>query len=397
MDNLKITYRFNFPDGNKAEFPVEISRDTIEVVRDSHSEVPEWTRLEFHKCPHCPLDETSHPQCPLSASISSVVARFESILSYEQMDVEVETEERTVTKSVSAQQGLSALLGLIMATSGCPHTGFLKPMARFHLPLASEEETVYRAVSMYLLAQYFTNEEEGEPDLTLSGLRKIYENLQELNRAMATRIREAITQDAAVNAIVVLDFSHKRCRLPSKTISTVCARCFRLTRFGSRQSKRGHNDRNKGRSPMPIEQMTPPEAKETLDQDGDVLYLDVRTEQEFAMGHPERAINIPVVFPGPGGQMVPNPDFLNVVEKVIPKDATVVCGCQVGARSQMAAELMEREGYSKLFNMRGGFGGLQDPATGEVVMGWQDEGFPVESDVSDENSYAGMKRKAGSS
>jgi hypothetical protein len=34
----------------------------------------------------------------------------------------------------------------------------VKPMARFHLPLASEEETIYRATTMYLLAQYFLRE-----------------------------------------------------------------------------------------------------------------------------------------------------------------------------------------------------------------------------------------------
>ena len=34
--------------------------------------------------------------------------------------------------------------GLIMATAGCPWTDRLRPMARFHLPFATEAETVYR-------------------------------------------------------------------------------------------------------------------------------------------------------------------------------------------------------------------------------------------------------------
>ena len=37
-----------------------------------------------------------------------------------------------------------------MALSGCPVLEQLKPMARFHLPFASVEETIYRAASMYL-------------------------------------------------------------------------------------------------------------------------------------------------------------------------------------------------------------------------------------------------------
>ena len=59
---------------------------------------------------------------------------------------------------------------------------------------------------MYLLAQYFVHHAGGKPDFDLDGLRKVYENLQTLNSAMADRLREAIRQDAAVNALVILDF-----------------------------------------------------------------------------------------------------------------------------------------------------------------------------------------------
>ena len=56
-------------------------------------------------------------------------------------------------RETSAQQAMSSVLGLIMATSGCPWTDRLRPMARFHLPFASEAETLYRSVGMFLLAR----------------------------------------------------------------------------------------------------------------------------------------------------------------------------------------------------------------------------------------------------
>jgi hypothetical protein len=56
--------------------------------------------------------------------------------------------------------------------------------------------------------------------------------------------------------------------------------------------------------------------------------------------------------------------------------------------------MMEQAGYGDLVNMQGGFGGLQDPATGEVITGWQDEGYPVESGSTDANSYDAQKVKA---
>jgi rhodanese-related sulfurtransferase len=142
---------------------------------------------------------------------------------------------------------------------------------------------------------------------------------------------------------------------------------------------------------MPIEQLTPHETKEAIDADPDSLFIDVRTANEFVGGHPEGSLNIPVLISGPGG-MQPNPDFLSVAEKVLPKDRRIVCSCQVGKRSQMAAEILEQAGYSDLVNVRGGFGGEMNPATGQIVVpGWRDAGLPVS--VSDENSYEALKNR----
>jgi hypothetical protein len=47
-------------------------------------------------------------------------------------------------------------MGLLIAGSSCPYTHFFKPMARFHLPFANKDETLWRAAATYLLARYFT-------------------------------------------------------------------------------------------------------------------------------------------------------------------------------------------------------------------------------------------------
>ena len=143
---------------------------------------------------------------------------------------------------------------------------------------------------------------------------------------------------------------------------------------------------------MAIAQLEPREAKAAMDEAGNAVYLDVRTAMEFAQGHPEGAINIPVAVPGAAG-MVPNPDFLNVVQKVLPdKDQPVFCGCQVGMRSQMAAEAMARAGYSNLVNVQGGFGGKIENGV-LVVVGWRDSNLPIETEVNAANSYASLKAR----
>ncbi len=143
-----------------------------------------------------------------------------------------------------------------------------------------------------------------------------------------------------------------------------------------------------------INQQQPAEAHETLKKNPDAIYLDVRTEAEFAAGHPDGAINIPVVFIKGPGQMEVNPDFVEVAQKVLPKNKKLVVGCMAGGRSQRACEMLEDAGYTDLTNVTGGFGGQRDSSGTVVVKGWRDSGLPVSTDISG-NSYQVQRKKAG--
>jgi rhodanese-related sulfurtransferase len=145
---------------------------------------------------------------------------------------------------------------------------------------------------------------------------------------------------------------------------------------------------------MPINQAEPPQAHEILKSNPEAIYLDVRTEPEFAQGHPAGAINVPVVFFKGPGQMELNGEFVDVVVKTLPREKKLVVGCLAGGRSQRACELLEAAGYIDLTNVRGGFGGARDASGQVVVAGWRDAGLPVSSEVGD-NSYQALRRKAG--
>jgi rhodanese-related sulfurtransferase len=145
---------------------------------------------------------------------------------------------------------------------------------------------------------------------------------------------------------------------------------------------------------MPINQVEPPQAHEILKSNPEAIYLDVRTEPEFAQGHPEGAINVPVVFIKGPGQMELNGEFVDVVAKTLAPGKKLVVGCLAGGRSQRACELLEAAGYTDLTNVRGGFGGARDAAGQVAVTGWRDAGLPVSSEVGD-NSYQALRRKAG--
>jgi len=101
-------------------------------------------------------------------------------------------------------EGLSSIFGVIMATSDCPVMEFLKPMARFHLPFATIEETTVRTASMYLLAQYFKYKDAPGMKFDFRTLENHYSKVKLVNEGLLERINSVSSEDADKNAIVTL-------------------------------------------------------------------------------------------------------------------------------------------------------------------------------------------------
>ena len=204
-DTFTITYQFTFPDHGEEIFNLHFDARTIELITDTHEPPPLWTELEHHQCPHCPLTVATHPHCPVAINLSMAINRFDHLMSFEKVVVKVLNTERHVAHQTSAQEGISSLMGLLIAGSSCPHTHFFKPMARFHLPFANKDETLWRAAATFLLARYFTCNGLKESDISLDGLVQIYDDVARLNDYMVERVRTATSKDSAVNALVHLD------------------------------------------------------------------------------------------------------------------------------------------------------------------------------------------------
>lgn len=131
-----------------------------------------------------------------------------------------------------------------------------------------------------------------------------------------------------------------------------------------------------------------------LQQQG-AVYVDVRSQMEFDAGHPADAVNVPLIDRDPrSGQMMPNPEFMEVMKGNFAPDAPLLIGCQVGGRSQRAAMMLEALGFTNVANVRGGFSGMRDPMGRTVDPGWEDSGLPVETEAPG-RSYDDMVKKAG--
>jgi len=207
MNNkIPISYLFKYEDGTSTQYDLILDGETL-TPQEKTIDRPAWTELTVQQCENCPLTAKTCSHCPLAMALQPLITDFSNRSSYDTVNIIVTTTERITSTTTSLQRGLSSLLGLVMATSGCPHTTHLKPMARFHLPFASEEETIYRASANYLLAQYF--KEKNKQDWQIKEFAEIYQQLQIVNRGISQRLKEVCTKDATVNAVVLLDLYAK--------------------------------------------------------------------------------------------------------------------------------------------------------------------------------------------
>ena len=93
------------------------------------------------------------------------------------------------------------------------------------------------------------------------------------------------------------------------------------------------------------------QALRMIQEDKELIILDVRTRDEYIMGHIKGAINIP------------NETISNTKPDLLPDaDKTILVYCQGGMRAGSAVRKLKRMGYKHAYNM----GGITS-WTGEVV------------------------------
>lgn len=205
MAPIPIVYRFRSDEGLDELFRIDMHPETLEPIGNVQDVLPRWAKLGENQCPNCTLNESDTEYCPAAAHLVNLVQRFNQVLSHETVDVDVITKERFITQSMPAQRGIGSLMGLLMAVSGCPNMEFFKPMARFHAPWASEQETLFRATSTYLLTKFLVLGPDSQASLELDGLVRVYEAVHEVNKAFIERLHSGSSLDSIVNALVILD------------------------------------------------------------------------------------------------------------------------------------------------------------------------------------------------
>lgn len=205
---MNTDYIFRFTDRETVKIAVKQNEQGLisTVLPEPQESLESVTALAHCQCDHCPLEASEHPHCPLAATICPALAQFGQLTSYEETRVLVVTEERSYLKRTSLQQGLRSLLGLLMGGSGCPYMLYFRPLARFHLPFSSDEETVFRSLGNFLIVQHLSARREAHlPQTTAKTLDRIYADVHEVNIGMSQRLRSMASSDAINNALILLD------------------------------------------------------------------------------------------------------------------------------------------------------------------------------------------------
>ncbi len=128
--------------------------------------------------------------------------------------------------------------------------------------------------------------------------------------------------------------------------------------------------------------LTPQQTWEMLKNEQDAVFIDVRTDDEFAyVGEPELGdMNNPAhkicwkIFP----DMNRKPHFEDAVRDVVSKQETpILFFCRSGIRSAAAAATMTALGYQRCYNITEGFEGDKDSNDHRgSINGWKVRGLP---------------------
>ena len=202
---IRIVYRFEFGDGDVLEFPIVLDHASLGIMKQARASYPDWTELSYRKCPNCPLPGEGHPRCPIAENLVGVVDAFRDRLSYEEVGVAVDTPARRYSKRTTLQQALGSMIGIYTVASGCPVLDKLRPMLATHLPFMEPEESTYRMISMYLMAQYFRLKRGLSADWAMEGFLSFLEEARQTNRAFCHRLQGLGIKDASLNALAILN------------------------------------------------------------------------------------------------------------------------------------------------------------------------------------------------
>ena len=102
-----------------------------------------------------------------------------------------------------------------------------------------------------------------------------------------------------------------------------------------------------------VPQIDASDVKNALDEQKEIILLDVRTPEEYAQGHIQKSVLMPL-----------NTLHKNVTS-LTDKSKQLYVYCRSGSRSVQAVRILQQLGYTNVTNMKGG------------ILSWSAKGYPI--------------------
>jgi rhodanese-related sulfurtransferase len=131
---------------------------------------------------------------------------------------------------------------------------------------------------------------------------------------------------------------------------------FSFVLIGFGQNPDGFDKMCKGYIKGTVTLAKPTQLKFEMSKNADVVILDAREKKEYEVSHIK------------GAKFIGYDEFKIENVKDISKDSKVYVYCSIGYRSEKIGEKLEKDGFTKVYNLYGG------------IFNWANSGYPLEND-----------------
>lgn len=195
FDELIIT----FEDGQEERFYIERTQSGSHVPTPRPGDPAEWTQLQFHKCPCCPLSEPTST-CPAAESLEDTILRFDDHSAHENVTTTAIDGARRQTVVQGQLQDVGSLFVQLAAFySGCPIGKRFKPMLYNLRPFSTNQELSKHMIGRFLLKHH------GQVKPSRIEIIEKLEPLHIIFQHLLKRITDKSTGDVVKNSFLQVD------------------------------------------------------------------------------------------------------------------------------------------------------------------------------------------------
>ena len=105
-DRMFVTYTIEAEGADPVQFALDIALPEVALARPDGAALPDWTKLDYHKCAHCPLSSKDSPRCPVAVQLVDYGQRAGRMVSFSRVMVTIAIDDRVLAAETSAQEAL---------------------------------------------------------------------------------------------------------------------------------------------------------------------------------------------------------------------------------------------------------------------------------------------------